>query len=251
VEGGWSLKRFLRALVTSAAYRQSSRVTPEHLERDPENRLLARGPRLRLTAEEVRDQALFAAGLLSARMGGPPVRPPQPALGLSAAFGSGVDWQTSEGEDRHRRGLYTTWRRSSPYPSMAAFDAPNREVCVLRRSSTNTPLQALVTLNDPVYVEAAQALARRMARAEGGEREKARYGFRLVLTRAPGEEETGRLVRLYREARERLAGEPEKAARLASAPIGPLPAGAEAADLAAWTVVGNVLLNLDEAFLKR
>ncbi|MCA9246908.1 MAG: DUF1553 domain-containing protein, partial [Planctomycetales bacterium] len=162
VEHEWDLKRLVRMLVTSAAYRQSSRVTAELLERDPDNRLLARGPRFRLSAEMIRDQALAVSGLLSAKIYGPPVKPYQPKLGVNAAFGGGIDWQTSGGEDRYRRGLYTTWRRSNPYPSMAAFDAPNREVCTIRRDRTNTPLQALVTLNDPVYIEAAQALARKM-----------------------------------------------------------------------------------------
>src|SRR5207245_1887174 len=146
----WNIKAFLKLLVTSATYRQSSRVTPELKERDPENLLLARGPRFRMTAEIVRDQALAVSGLLSHKMYGPPVRPPRPSLGLSAAFGGSLDWKTSEGEDRYRRALYVEWRRTSPYPSMAAFDAPNREVCALRRPRSNTPLQALVTLNDPV-----------------------------------------------------------------------------------------------------
>src|SRR5215470_6488749 len=163
----WDIKAFLKLLVTSATYRQSSRVGPEMKERDPENLLLARGPRFRMCAEVVHDQALAVSGLLSQKMYGPPVRPPQPALGLTAAFGGSLDWKTSEGEDRYRRALYTEWRRTSPYPSMAAFDAPNREVCALRRTRSNTPLQALVTLNDPVYVEAAQALGRRMAQAPG------------------------------------------------------------------------------------
>ena len=123
--------------------------------------MLARGPRVRLTAEMVRDQALFASGLLSKKMYGPSVKPPQPALGINAAFGGSIDWKTSTGEDRYRRGLYTEWRRSNPYPAMSTFDAPNRDVCVVRRNRTNTPLQALVTLNDVVYMEAAQALARR------------------------------------------------------------------------------------------
>ena len=133
------------------------------LQTDPANRLLARGPRVRLSAEMVRDQALAVSGLLSKKMFGPPVRPPQPDMGIKAAFGGGIDWKTSEGEDRFRRGIYTNWRRSNPYPSMATFDAPNREVCTVRRGTTNTPLQALVTMNDPVYVEAAQSLARIMA----------------------------------------------------------------------------------------
>jgi hypothetical protein len=187
-------------------------------------------------------------------MYGPPVRPPQPEVGLNAAFGGNIDWKTSEGADRYRRGLYTTWRRSNPYPSMAAFDAPNREVCTVRRDRTNTPLQALVTLNDPVYVEAAQALARRMA--AHGEAQKtpesiAAYGFRLCLVRPPRPEETERLVALYQAAKERYTAEPEQARLMATDPLGPLPAGADAAELAAWTVVGNVLLNLDEMFMKR
>jgi hypothetical protein len=160
IRGGWDQKRFLRQLVTSAAYRQSSRVTPAALAADPENRLVSRGPRFRLTAEMVRDQALAVSGLLNPRSHGPSSRPFQPNSGLTAAFGGTLDWKTSTGPDRLRRGLYTEWRRSSPYPSMAAFDAPNREVCTLRRDRSNTPLQALVTLNDPVYIEAAQGLAR-------------------------------------------------------------------------------------------
>src|SRR5207253_11387031 len=168
---------FLKMLVTSATYRQSSRVTLALLEKDPENLLLARGPRFRMPAEIVRDQALAVSGLLSKKLYGPPVRPPRPALGLTAAFGSSLDWKPSEGEDRYRWALYIDWRRTSPYPSMATFDAPNREVCALKRPRSNTPLQAFVTLNDPVYFEAAQGLARRMVEIPGGPVEKARYGF--------------------------------------------------------------------------
>ena len=251
MESGWDMKGMLKQMVTSAAYRQSSRVTPDLEERDPENRLLARGPRVRLPAEAIRDQALFVSGLLSPKMYGAPVRPPQPALGVSAAFGSGIDWQTSEGEDRYRRGLYTTWRRSNPYPSMVTFDAPNREVCTLRRDRTNTPLQALVTLNDPVYIEAAQALARRMAAQEGDTAARATYGFRLGLARPPEPAELARLVALYEAARADLATSPEDAMRLATDPLGPLPKDADPLDLAAWTITANVLLNLDETFMKR
>lgn len=251
VASGWDLKHLLRLLVTSATYRQSSRVTPELVERDPENRLLARGPRFRLSAEMVRDQALFASGLLSRKMYGPPVKPPQPASGLSAAFGSRIDWQTSQGDDRYRRGLYTTWRRSNPYPSMAAFDAPNREVCTIRRDRTNTPLQALVTLNDPVYIEAAQALARRIAETDGPVNDKARHGFRLCLARHPSEAELAKLVQLYEKALERFSQNADLAVKMATRPLGPVPQGADVAEFAAWTVVGNVLLNLDEMLMKR
>ncbi len=251
VANHWDLKAFLKLLVTSAAYRQGSKVTPDLESRDPDNRLLARGPRFRLPAETIRDQSLFVAGLLSSKSFGPPVKPPQPASGLSAAFGGGIDWETSKGEDRYRRGIYTTWRRSNPYPSMTAFDAPNRDVCTVRRTRTNTPLQALVTLNDPVYVEAAQGLARRMAAAGSTPGDRVRSGFRIGLARNPTDVEADRLVLLYESAREAFAKEPEKALKMATDPLGPLPRGSEAADLAAWTVVANVLLNLDEMLMKR
>jgi hypothetical protein len=252
VNNKWDLKSFVKKLVTSAAYRQSSKVTPELQSLDPENRLLARGPRFRLSAEMVRDQTLAVGGLLSNKLFGPPVKPMQPSMGLSAAFGSGIDWQTSEGADKHRRALYTTWRRSNPYPSMATFDAPNREVCTVRRGRTNTPLQALVTLNDPVYIEAAQALGRKVV-AEGGTAtaDRVAFAFRLVLTRPPSAEEQSRLVKLFDTSRAKFEQQPEAAKKLATEPIGALPKDASAAELAAWTVVGNVLLNLDEALMKR
>jgi hypothetical protein len=171
---------------------------------------------------------------------------------LSAAFGSGIDWQTSGGEDRYRRGLYTTWRRSNPYPSMATFDAPNREVCIVRRVRTNTPLQALVTLNDPVYVEASQALARRLV-AEGGSTsaDRAQFGFRLCVARAAREDEVARLVQLYEKSLARLSQNSNDAEKLATDPLGPTPTGINVAELAAWTVVANVLLNMDETLMKR
>jgi hypothetical protein len=248
----WDVKRLLRLLVTSATYRQSSRVTPSLQERDPDNRLFGRGPRYRGSAEVLHDQALFAAGLLCPKMFGPPVRPPQPKLGLNAAFGGGTDWVASTGDDRHRRALYTKWRRITPYPSMITFDAPNRNVCAVTRPRTNTPLQALVMLNDPVYVEAAQALARRMVR-EGGMTalDRIHHGFRLVLTRPPHEEELQRLVQLYHRARGEFGHNPREAQNAATDPLGPLPAGMDPVDLAAYSVVGNVLLNLDEMFTRR
>lgn len=252
IEQKWDTKKFLRMLVTSATYRQSSKVTPELLERDPENHLFARGPRFRTSAESVRDQALFVSGLLSAKMHGPSVRPPRPKLGLTAAFGGGTDWEASAGDDKYRRAIYTEWRRTTPYPSMLTFDAPNRNVCTIARPRTNTPLQALVTLNDPVYVEAAQALARRMVKEGGATPEsRAAYGFRLCLTRPPQPAETTRLVDLFQKARADYAKNPKEAQQLATEPLGPLPSGMDAVDLAAWTVVGNVLLNLDEVFAKR
>jgi hypothetical protein len=252
VRGKWDLKRLIRQIVTSAVYRQSSQLKPELLARDPANRLLARGPRIRLSAEAVRDQALAACGLLSRKMFGPSVYPPQPKSGLSAAFSNSTDWEPSKGEDRWRRGLYTFWRRSVPYPSMATFDAPDSLVCTVKRIPTNTPLQALVTMNDPVYVECSQSLARKVV-AEGGTspQERAIYAFRRCLARPPREAELASVVALFEKARARYAADGKKALAMATEPLGPAPAGADVADLAAWTVVGNVLINLDEMFLKR
>ena len=252
IERQWDTKAIIRLIVASAAYQQTSKAPPDLIAHDPENRLLACGPRVRLSAEVIRDQALAAAGLLSRKKGGPSVNPPQPNVGLSAAFGGGIDWKTSSGEDRYRRALYTTWRRSNPYPSMATFDAPSREVCTVRRPRTNTPLQALVTMNDPVYVEAAQALARRMVR-EGGSTtaDRALHGFRLVLARQPVAAEVDRLVKLHDEALADYEHDRDDATKMATDPLGPVPAGlpVDIADLAAWTVVANVILNLDETFM--
>ncbi len=250
IRRGWDTKQMLKLLVTSAAYRQSSRTSEMAKQRDPFNRLLSRGPRVRLAAEEVRDHALFAAGLLSEKMYGPPIQPPKPNFGLSAAFGGTTDWQPSPREDKYRRGLYIRVRRNAPYPSMTTFDAPERTYCTVRRIRTNTPLQALVTLNDPVYVEAAQALARRMAAHTGTAAERAAFGFRLVLTRPPSEAEVKRLATLFDQARDEYRKDPAKAGAMATKPLGPAPSGVEVADLAAWTVVGNVLLNLDETLAK-
>lgn len=250
-ENGWDLKALTRLLVSSAAYRQSSKLSPEQAEADPFNRLLARGPRFRISAEMVRDQALAVSGLLSDKMYGPPAQPPQPDFGLKAAFGSAMDWKTSEGEDRHRRGIYTMWRRSNPYPSMATFDAPNREVCTVRRGRTNTPLQALVTLNDPVYVEAAQALGRSIEDGTGTIEERISEGLSRVLIRPANAKEVERLVALYQSAKTEFESAPEDAKEMAEVPIGPVPKDSNTASLAALTVVGNVILNLDELFLKR
>ncbi len=246
----WDVKAYLKLLVTSAAYRQTSRVTPELQERDPDNLLLARGPRFRVSAEVIRDQALAASGLLSSKMYGPPVRPPRPSLGLSAAFGGSLDWQTSEGEDHFRRALYVEWRRTSPYPSMATFDAPNREVCALRRPRSNTPLQALVILNDPVYVEAAQALGRRIAAAPGSNAEKISHAFRLCLARPPHAAELARLVQFYDQARKDYAAKPEQARQMIGADAKKDASAEDVVSLAACTAVGNVLLNLDEMLMK-
>ncbi len=251
VAKGWDLKRFIKLLVSSAAYRQSSKVTPELLERDPDNRLLARGARFRLTAEMVRDQALFLGGLLSPKIGGSSVKPPRPSSGLSAAFGSSIDWQTSDGEDSFRRGLYTEWRRTSPYPSMSTFDAPNREVCTLRRNRTNTPLQALVTLNDPVYLQAANGLARRMIQNGGLSTDRLRFGFRLCLARWPSESETSKMLALLNQATASYGESVEKAEKTVAFAAIKKTSKNDPKELAAWTVIANMLLNLDETLMKR
>ncbi len=251
IERGWSMKEFCRLVVTSATYRQSSQVTPEKLAQDPRNRLLSRGARFRLSAEQIRDTALAASGLLSHKMYGPPVRPPQPKSGLAAAFGKSLDWTTSTGEDRHRRGLYTQWRRTNPYPSMMAMDATDRTVCTVRRIRTNTPVAVFVTLNDPVYVEAAQSLARKVAEFEGEDlAARIVYAFRRVLTRRPTEQETERLTGLYQNLLAHYQREPTAAEQLATVPLGPLSAGMDVAQLATWTAIANTLLNLDEALTK-
>ena len=246
MEAGWDQKALLRTIVLSRTYQQSAKASTEGLEKDPRNRLLSRASRRRLDAEAVRDQALALSGLLSPKIGGPSVYPPQPDGLWRAAFNGERTWATSKGEDRYRRGLYTFWRRTVPYPSMATFDAPSRENCTLRRMPTNTPLQAFVTLNDPAYVEMAQALARRVIREGGGTpAERARWALRLALGRPLHEREETALPSLFERARDELSQKPEDAAKLAGDTLGVLPVGSPPAEIAAWTVVANVILNLD------
>ncbi|MCI0464707.1 MAG: DUF1549 and DUF1553 domain-containing protein [Gemmataceae bacterium] len=250
VRGGWSIKALHRLLVTSATYRQSARLSPGLRQKDPDNKLYGRGPRLRLDAETLRDNALAVSGLLSRRLGGPPVFPPQPA-GIWTVTGV-VDntYRTSAGADRYRRGLYTIWRRSSPYPSFVAFDAPDRASCVVKRPRTNTPLQALTLMNDPVYVEAAVALAARILREQPQPDVEPRlvHGFRLCLARSPSEVEIGILTRIHQRALTRYQDDPTAARALVAAwPGAPT---TDVAELAAWSHVATVLLNLDEMITK-
>jgi hypothetical protein len=248
----WDMKRMVKLMVTSAAYRQSSRVPPELEAKDPDNRLLARGPSKRIDAEFVRDEALALSGLLSPKMFGASVFPPQPDGLWQAAFNGERSYPTSTGEDRYRRGIYVFWRRTVPYPSMAAFDAPSREVCTIRRIQTSTPLQAFVTLNDPVYVECAQALARRIIQ-EGGAtaQDRAKFALELCLCRPPEPRQIERMVALHERELERYQKDPKGAADLATGDRGALPAGVTPDDAAAWTVCANVLLNMDGVLTKR
>lgn len=241
VDLGFSTKSLLREIVLSSTYRQGAAPSREALALDPDNRRWSRAPRYRLEAEAIRDSALAVGGLLSERMYGPSVMPPQPD-GVWAVVYSGDAWTTSEGEDRYRRAIYTFWRRSSPYPSMVAFDAPSRETCTPRRSRSNSPLAALVTLNDSVFLEAARGVASRaIAAAPPADASIAASIVRLSLLRDARPEELDRLVELARSERTRLAGDPPAVASLA---------GRDDPNLAAWTVVANVVLNLDE-FLSR
>jgi len=264
VDSGWSLRRLHRLIVTSSTYRQSSHVTPELLARDPQNRLVARGPRSRVEGEVVRDIALAASGLLVRRIGGPSVYPPLPEFLLAppVSYGPKVWTPTSE-DDAHRRGLYTFRYRSVPYPVLETFDVPNGDASCVRRVRSNTPLQALVTLNEPVFVDCARALAQR-ALAEGGSRDATRLGraFRLAVGRLPQAVETETLLELLATSRERFAADDDRARQLAGAPSAALAAGApsaalaagatgfDVAELAAWTLVARVLLNLDETITR-
>ncbi len=236
----WSLKAIHRLIVTSATYRQAPRVTPAALEADSNNHFLARGPRFRLEAEIVRDQALSIGGLISLKMGGPPVFPVQPP-GIWASPYSANNWTTSEGEDLHRRAIYTYWRRSSPYPQFVSFDAPPRQVACTRRARTNTPLQALTTLNDPVFFEAAQGLAKRVL--DRPESERLDFAMRACVCRSPTPQERDRLTALLQQQIENYRQHPGAAADVAGNANN---TGMGKPELAAWTVVCNVLLNLDE-----
>jgi uncharacterized protein DUF1553 len=244
VEQGWSMKAMHRAIVTSATYRQSSRVSPELLRKDPENKLLARGPRVRVEAEVIRDSVLKASGLLCERIGGPSVFPPQPpGVSTEGAYG-GLTWNVSPGGDRYRRGLYTFTKRTAPYAMALTFDAPSGEVCVARREMSNSPLQALTLLNDPVFVEGSQALGGTMATAPGSIEARVGQLFRRCLSRSPEPDEVGMLVQFYKKQHERLDHQELDAAKLAG------PGGAQARERAAWTILARAILNLDEAVTK-
>ena len=237
-ELGWSLKALLRELVLSSTYRQDHRTDPAVLAADPRNRLLSRGPRTRLAAEMVRDQALAVSGLLSEKRGGGPVMPLQPE-GVWQVVYNGSQWVTPQNEDRHRRSLYTYWRRTSPYPSFVTFDASSREMCTPRRVVTSTPLQALVTLNDPVYAEASLALARRMQRRGGDPRGQLAWAWESVTSERASLPTLDRLERLHRAAGERYAADPGLASEAGADP-----------KTAALSLLANTLLNLDEALTK-
>jgi len=251
----WSIKHIHRLIVTSSAYRQSSRVTPELYDRDPYNRLLARGPRFRVEGEIVRDVALAASGLLNPQIGGRSMMPPAPAfLFQPPASYAPFPWVDETGPEKYRRALYTFRRRSTPYPVLQTFDVPNADSSCVRRQRSNSPLQALISLNEPIFVECAQSLARKMLE-EGGANDTSRvnYGFRRVLARQPSDGEKQELLALLGKEKQRLADgwlNPNEIATGKSELPSNVPAGANPAQWAAYTVVSRVLLNLDETITK-
>jgi hypothetical protein len=255
MDRGWSMKQLHRLIVTSSTYRQSSRVSPELIERDPYNRLLARGPRFRVEGEVVRDVALAASGLLNEKVGGRSVFPPLPHFLVEppASYGPKI-WPEEMGPERYRRALYTFRYRSVPYPMLQTFDAPNGDFACVRRVRSNTPLQALLTLNEPVFVESARALARRIVEKGGwSDLDRVVYAFRRCLSRPPTAEESTELLTLFGKEHEHFARPGAKPWEFAAddpAHSPPLPAGTTPAQLAAWTAVSRVLLNLDETITK-
>jgi Protein of unknown function (DUF1553) len=256
VRTGWDVRAMQRLFVTSATYRQSSKLTPALLEKDPDNRLLARGPRVRLPAEMIRDTALAAGGLLNDRVGGPSILPYQPkGLWEEMAFGegfSGQSYQQSHGKDLYRRGMYTLWKRTVPPASLATFDAPDREKCTARRALTNTPLQALALLNDPTYVEAARALAQRtLLEAGSDEKKRLTFAFRLATARRPSGKEIDVLRKLLDGRLNAYRKDRQSALKLLSVGESPRDRRLDPAELAAYATVASVILNLDETITKQ
>ena len=252
IRSGWDLKAMQRLIVTSATYRQSGVVSARSLELDPEDRLLGRFPRQRLDAEAIRDTALAVSGLLNASVGGPSVFPYQPpGLWEQVAFEGTRSWVQSEGTDNYRRGLYTYWRRSVPYASFVTFDAPSRETCTVRRPRTNTPLQALVLMNDPVYVESARAFGLRILK-QGGKtvEERVRFAVRTALSREPSSKELSTLKSAFEREFKNYTADRAAANQLIHVGASRPPSDVDPSALAAWTVVGSILLNLDEVITK-
>ncbi|MEO8352916.1 MAG: DUF1549 and DUF1553 domain-containing protein, partial [Chthoniobacteraceae bacterium] len=251
MESGWDIKHVVRLIVTSGTYRQSSQASPEMLLRDPLSRELTHQTRFRLDAEFVRDNALSIAGLLAPRVGGPSVKPYQPAGYWENLNFPTREWQADTGEAQYRRGLYTWWQRSYLQPSLLAFDAPSREECVAERNRSNIPQQALVLLNDPTYVEAARVFANRILReCPGDTPQRIAWAYRQALGRAPREDEAAALSALLQKHSAHYAQDPESAAAVGKVGLAPAVAGANADEMAAWTSVARVILNLHETITR-
>jgi len=250
VRTGWDMKAIQKTIVMSATYRQASKTTPEMQQRDPENRLLARGPRVRLSAEMVRDQALAVSGLLVDKIGGPSVKPYQPA-GLWKDLSGGADYKPDTGEGLHRRSLYTYWKRTAPPPMMMNFDAAGREACVVRELRTNTPLQSLNLMNDVTFLEAARKMAERMMR-EGGTTpvQRIAYGFELTTARQPDQRESEILQSSFNYYRDAFQSDTKAAAKYLAQGEAPRDTTLDERELAAYTTLANMLLNLDATVTK-
>lgn len=250
MDRGWSFKAMHRLITTSTTYKQGSRITPELYQKDPYNKLLARGPRFRVDAETVQDIALYASGLLNPKIGGPSVRPPIPASVADTVYG-GFSWPESTGEDRYRRGMYTFWKRALPFPAMLAFDAPSADFSCTRRVRSNTPLQALTTLNEKTFVEAAQAMGLRVYK-EGGDNDRSRaiYAFRLCNGRTPTEAEIESLLAFWEEQHRYFEDRTEAALKVALSDPKQVPTDANLHKVAAWAMVSRAILNLDESITK-
>jgi len=247
----WDQRHILKLIVLSATYRQSSNVTPQLLDADPRNRLLSRGPRWRLPAEMIRDNALAVSGLLHRQIGGPSVRPYQPAgLWEDVSVERRDKYVADSGPGLYRRSMYTFWKRTCPPPGMSAFDAPDRETCVIRRARTNTPLQALVLLNDPTYVEAARAFAERIIHHNADDTERLIFAFRSAVARLPHNAERVVVNELLVAARKRFTAQPDAANKLLTGGSSKVDTTIESGELAAWTSVASILLNLDETISK-
>jgi Protein of unknown function (DUF1553)/Protein of unknown function (DUF1549)/Planctomycete cytochrome C len=243
MDHGWSMKELIREMVTSSTYRQSSNARPELATRDPENTLLARQSRVRLPAELIRDEALEAAGLLDLRIGGPSVKPPQPSGVAELSYANSVKWEESRGADRYRRGLYVHFQRTTPYPQLANFDAPNANLACTRRERTDTPLQALNLMNDPVFLEAAQGLAfRAMNEPSANFDDRLNFIYRVAFSRSPDARESARLRKYFDDSLGHLESDRNAARSLFAVPV----AGTSPAEAAAWVELARVILNLDE-----
>jgi len=253
VESGWDIKALVKQIVMSSTYQQSGATSEESLQQDPENRLLSRGPRLRLDAEVIRDSALFASGLLSTRVGGPSVFPYHPTglwQEINNRPGYSRTYKQDSGEKLYRRSMYTFWKRTVPPPSMAAFDAPEREYCQISRSRTNTPLQAFVMLHDPQFVEAARHLAGRMLASADDDTVRIREGFQRCHTRQPTPQESRVLLAELNARREQYKAAPESAEQLLAVGESEVDSSLPPAELAAWTSVARVMMNLSEFVTK-
>ena len=247
MRSGWDMKHVLKLMVTSRAYRQTTRVTPAMIERDPENRLLARGPRFRLSGEVVRDQALAIGGLLVSKVGGPSVRPymPEGVWDETSKYGDLRGYKADVGDGLYRRSLYTIWKRTAAPPTMLLFDAPTREICTVKRSRTNTPLQALAMLNEVTFVEAQRGLAEQMMKSGKTPQEAISYGFQRATARDIEPDAIKLLLKGWNERRVWYTAHPEEATKTITQGASKADASLQVADLAAYTTTAGVLLNLD------